>query len=614
MKFTEVDLHPDLQEAIASAGFTEMTQIQADCIGPGLEGRDIAGVSQTGTGKTIAFLLPILHKILSEELPGPAALIVTPTRELCLQIADEANKLCGENKIGVVAIYGGEEYRRQEEALAKNPELIVATPGRLIDYVKQNKIDLSQIRFQVLDEADRMFDMGFIRDVRYIMNKVPENAQTMLFSATLSYYILRLASDFMKDPVEVRVEAESVAVDKIDQQLLHLGRQEKDPYLVNQLLEHDSIRAIVFTNYRSKVQHIERVLRRFGIAAAGISSLLDQKKRISLLKNFKLGKYQVLVATDVASRGLDVEDITHVYNYDLPQDSESYVHRIGRTARAGRSGTSISYCSEEDYENLPRIHRYLGTKIPVVDVDVKMIKFPEGEYKRFSDGTESKDEGRQKSEGRGRDRNESRDEGREGGRRRRGGRGGARRDSGEGRSRQPREDSNRDKAPADDEQISTEGLSIREQDRQAVLRGTRSTASGMTEEEYREGRSNHSGENRSGGGRNRNRNRNRNKNRDREGQENASEAGSEKGSGRSSGGNRNDRNNSGRDGESREGQGRRRRRRRGGQGGQGGRGEGGNNNGRGGENRGRRNNKQREAQPQKKKGILSKIAGLFKRG
>ncbi|MEQ9364012.1 MAG: C-terminal helicase domain-containing protein, partial [Leptospirales bacterium] len=361
--------------------------------------------------------------------------------------------------------------------------------------------------------------------------------------------------------------------------------------------------------------------RRFGIAAAGISSLLDQKKRISLLKNFKLGKYQVLVATDVASRGLDVEDITHVYNYDLPQDSESYVHRIGRTARAGRSGTSISYCSEEDYENLPRIHRYLGTKIPVVDVDVTMIKFPEGEYKRFSDGSES-EEGRQKQEGRGRDkdrggdRGEARDGGREGGRRRRG-RGGSRNESGESRSRQPgnARSTERDN---NEESSSTEGLSIREQDRQAVLRGTRSTASGMTEEEYREGRGNHGGG--EGQGRNRNRNRNRNKNRDREEKAPASkdESGAAKSGGRSSGGNnrierkdRNDRN-SERGGENREGQGRRRRRRRGGQGG--GQGQSGGNNGRGGDNRGRRNNKQRETQPQKKKGLISKIVGLFKRG
>ncbi|MCB1321128.1 MAG: DEAD/DEAH box helicase, partial [Leptospiraceae bacterium] len=329
-------------------------------------------------------------------------------------------------------------------------------------------------RYLVLDEADRMFDMGFIRDVRYIMRHVPTEAQCMLFSATLSYYVMRLASDFMKDPVEVRIESETVAVDKIDQHIVHLGREERDPYLVNLMREQENIRAIVFTNYKQAVRRISNVLRKYGIAAAGISSLLDQKKRIRLLKDFKLGRHSVLVATDVASRGLDVEDITHVFNYDLPQDSESYVHRIGRTARAGRSGTSISFCSESDYENLPRIEKYLERKIPVMEVRDELLQFPQGVEPfreargadAFDDTAETKEQNDDSAES-GRSRS--------GRRRRRGGRGRGERSestneqSANTRSNEGRGRRNRDEAPAQLDERDLEGMTVRERDRAAVL-------------------------------------------------------------------------------------------------------------------------------------------------
>ncbi|MCB1172300.1 MAG: DEAD/DEAH box helicase [Leptospiraceae bacterium] len=385
MRFDELSLHPDIQKAILAMGFSELTPIQEQCWQPGIEGRDIAGVSQTGTGKTVAFLLPLLHDLLANPQEGIHALIVSPTRELCLQIAEEAERLCQFHETRVVAIYGGEDYNKQERRLAAKPSLIVATPGRLIDFMKQGKINTGDLRFLVLDEADRMLDMGFIRDVRYIMRHVPEAARTFLFSATLSYYIMRLAADFMHNPVEVRIESESVAVDKIDQQLLHLGRDEKEIYLVNQILALTDPRVIVFSNYKHAVERIVKQLHRYGIAATGLSSLLDQKKRLRLLKDFKLGHYQVLVATDVASRGLDVDDVTHVINFDLPQDAESYVHRIGRTARAGKSGCSISYCSEEDYENLPRIKRYIGQEIPAGEMNAAWFNKPGGSFQRFQD-------------------------------------------------------------------------------------------------------------------------------------------------------------------------------------------------------------------------------------
>ena len=467
MKFSELSIHPDLIRAAGEMGFESLTPIQEQCLEPGLNGRDIAGVSQTGTGKTVAFLLPILHSIFGEAPKDQtAALVVSPTRELCLQIAEEAERLCQFHPMTIAAIYGGEDYSKQERALAKHPALIVATPGRLIDYMKQRKIDVSALRYLVLDEADRMLDMGFIKDVRYIMRHVPESANTFLFSATLSYYIMRLAADFMNDPVEVRIESESVAVDKIAQNLLHLSRDEKDAYLLNQLLNLDNPRAIVFTNYKHAVTRIVRRLQKYGIAATGISSLLDQKKRVKLLKGFKTGHYSVLVATDVASRGLDVEDITHVFNYDLPQDAESYVHRIGRTARAGKSGISFAYCSEDDYENLPRIERYMEMKIPVAEIQVDWLKFPTGQFTAFFDKfgsahrADGKDGPKARSERSRPQRGKRRD-------RKTGGRKEVSRDSSskQGKERQsPRQHKNQGRSHED-------SMTIREQDRAFVLSG-----------------------------------------------------------------------------------------------------------------------------------------------
>lgn len=382
MTFESLQIHPDLLKAVHDAGFTEPTEIQKQCFEPGAKGQDIVGISQTGTGKTVAFLLPVLQQIIEDD--SRSVLILTPTRELCVQITEEAQMLTKAHPLRITSIYGGEGYTRQEKDLKENPHVIVATPGRLIDYLKQGLVPADRIKHLILDEADRMFDMGFIRDIRFIMKRIPVE-HTMLFSATLSYYVMRLAWDFMKDPVEIRIESETLEVDKIDQHLYHLGDQEKLPYLVNQILDSGDMKAIVFTNYKRKIHDIVKKLAKHGIHATGISSLLDQKKRIRLLKNFKLGKYKVLVATDVASRGIDVDDITHVFNYDLPQDAESYVHRIGRTARAGREGISYSYCSEYDFECLPRIESLLKHKIPSGDVNPDWVSYPKGDFEEFKD-------------------------------------------------------------------------------------------------------------------------------------------------------------------------------------------------------------------------------------
>ncbi len=418
---------------------------------------------------------------------------MTPTRELCLQITEEAKKLTKHAPIGITAVYGGEGYARQEDELSRNPHLIVATPGRLIDYIKQKKVPLDRLRYLILDEADRMFDMGFIRDIRYIMKSVPEGYRTMAFSATFSYEMVRLAGEFMKDPVQVEIQSESVAVDRIAQSLMHLSRSEKMPYLVNSLLAMENPKAIVFTNTKFTVAKIVDHCHKYGIAATGISSLLDQKKRIRLLKGFKEGKYTVLVATDVASRGLDIDDITYVFNFDLPQDAESYVHRIGRTARAGKEGTAISFCSEDDYDFLPRIQRFLDDKIPVGDVNPEYVHYPKGEFIRFTDENHRKHEPR------------------EGGREK------------EGRSRTRRKKDRRDRPrqPAENAAVGSEAVpsqadasgmsSIRAADRAAILSGVNTKAGGggvLTEDrEYRARNEQKPGKRRKN---NSNKNRNRN--------------------------------------------------------------------------------------------------------
>lgn len=377
MTFRDLGLEPELLNSLERLGFETPTPIQVRCFKPASSGKNIVGISQTGTGKTLAFLLPVVNRIYIEKIDTPTCIILAPTRELCVQISDELIRLTSLHPLRVATIYGGEGYNRQEKELAARPHFIVATPGRLIDFMKQKKIPVETIRVLVLDEADRMFDMGFIRDIRYVMRSIPPNAQIMLFTATMSYYVMRLITDFIEEPEHIQIDTDRVEVEKIRQSLYHLGVDEKMPYLVNLIRSIPDIKAIVFTNSRHRVQDIVRTLSRYGVHATGISSLLDQKKRIHLLKSFKLGKYNVLVATDVASRGLDIDDITHVFNFDLPQDAESYVHRIGRTARAGKEGIAISFCSEMDYECLPRIEILLEHRIPVEPVNPELLQFPE---------------------------------------------------------------------------------------------------------------------------------------------------------------------------------------------------------------------------------------------
>ncbi len=386
MEFTDLNLTQTLQENLKNSGFVQLTKIQEQSIPFGLAGRDIAGLAQTGTGKTLAFLTPSVQKILTVKPENglPMILILAPTRELVLQISGEAIKLLAGTGYGVATIIGGTDYKSQEVELGNNPGVLVATPGRLIDFVKSRNLDLSQVKNVIIDEADRMFDMGFVQDLKYIFHKCKDREQTMLFSATLSFEVIRLAYKYLNDPIEVQVDPDKIISERIEQKLYHLGRDEKITYLTNLILS-DSMEGlgIIFTNYKSNISHIIRTLHKFGIATAGLSSDFEQKKRIRLLKDFKLGKYKFMVATDVASRGIDVENIEVVYNFDLPMDSENYVHRIGRTARAGRKGRSISFCSESDYSELERIEKYLKAKIPTEAINEAYLDFPKGEFIPF---------------------------------------------------------------------------------------------------------------------------------------------------------------------------------------------------------------------------------------
>lgn len=387
MKFEELNLEPNLQKAIEKAGFVELTPIQEKAIPHGIEGKDITGLAQTGTGKTVAFLVPIIHNVLTKGIKGVSTLILAPTRELVIQISEEAEKLLKYTDTRVVPIIGGTDYKSQNRDLEGLNGLIVATPGRLIDLARGGTADLEQVEFFVLDEADRMLDMGFINDIRWLLHKCKNRKQTLLFSATLSVEVMRLAYRFMNEPVEIQINPDKLITERIDQKLVHLGREEKLPYMVNTILDSEvDGQGIIFTNFKANIPRIVHTLRKYGIPVTGISSDLDQKKRLRLMRDFKSGRFKYMVATDVASRGIDVENIGLVFNFDLPQDTENYVHRIGRTARAGRLGKAVSFCSETDYNELEKIERYLRQKIEVTPVEEELLDFPKGEFEPFVAG------------------------------------------------------------------------------------------------------------------------------------------------------------------------------------------------------------------------------------
>lgn len=370
MKFTELNLPEAVQQGVIDAGFETLTPVQEESIPLALAGRDVAAQAQTGTGKTAAFLLSLFCRLLSSgknTSNNPRALVMAPTRELVVQICKDADLLGKTTGLRVQPIFGGVDYEKQRQALRSGVDIIVATPGRLIDYYKQRVFSMDRVEALVIDEADRMFDMGFIKDLRYILRKLPpfEKRQTMLFSATLSAQVMELAYEFMDLAEKVEIAPDKVAADGIDQILYHVSRSEKFALLLGLLKQEEQIeRVMLFVNTKAEGERLNALLQANDIASAILSGDIPQKKRMRILDQFKLGSLTHLVATDVASRGIHVDGVSHVVNYDLPQDREDYVHRIGRTARAGAVGRAISFADEETVYVLDDIEDYLGFKIP----------------------------------------------------------------------------------------------------------------------------------------------------------------------------------------------------------------------------------------------------------
>jgi len=369
-RFDEFDLPPEVLAGLADAGFAYCTAIQAEVLPISLSGRDVAGQAQTGTGKTAAFLLTVFARLLSipDRDPGlPSALIVAPTRELALQIYGDAKILGGHTGLTLAQVVGGIDYQKQADTLRQGADIVICTPGRIIDYLKQGIFKTAGIQVVVIDEADRLFDLGFTRDMRYILRKLPHYTKrlSMLFSATLSYRILALTYDFMNLPEFIAVSPEATTVEGVEQSLFHVGSEEKLRLLLGLLQREPWTRILIFVNTKAGVHWLSEKLKGNGLPAEGITGDLPQRTRLRLMGKFKEGRLKILVATDVASRGIHVEDISHVFNYDLPQDAESYAHRIGRTARAGKTGRAISFASEFDVLHLEPIEDLLGYKIPV---------------------------------------------------------------------------------------------------------------------------------------------------------------------------------------------------------------------------------------------------------
>jgi ATP-dependent RNA helicase RhlB len=335
-----------------------------------LSGKDVAGQAQTGTGKTAAFLVTILTRL--QENPRkdkrlPSALVVAPTRELAYQIYDEAMALGRHTGFSMVRVVGGVDYQKQADLLKKGPDIVICTPGRIIDYFKQKIFKTAGIKLVVIDEADRLLDMGFAKDMRFILSKLPhyDKRQSMLFSATLSYRVMELTYEYMNLPEFVAVTPEEVTVDGIEQVLYHVGNEKKFSLLLGILQREDWNRMLIFVNTKAGVEWLNRKLRGNGFPSEGITGDLPQRKRFQLMEKFKNGEIKILVATDVASRGIHVEDISHVINYDLPQDPENYIHRIGRTARAGKTGRALSLACEKYVFHLEAVEKMLGSKLPV---------------------------------------------------------------------------------------------------------------------------------------------------------------------------------------------------------------------------------------------------------
>ena len=388
VSFDSLDLHAQIKAGISDAGFDFCTPIQAEALPITIDQKDVAGQAQTGTGKTAAFLIATFQRLLISNQKNtknnksqPMGFILAPTRELAIQIAKDADTLGKYTEIKIGLAYGGKDYEKQRKNIEKGIDVLIGTPGRIIDYYKQGVFKLNKVQVLVLDEADRMFDLGFIKDIRYLLRRLPSPNKrlNMLFSATLSHKVLELAYEHMNEPALIRIEPEKITASGVRQAIFFPSNEEKIKLLIGLIKEIGSKKIMVFSNTKREVQRLETYLLANNIDAKAISGDVPQNKRISMLTSFKEGKLSVLICTDVASRGLHIPDVQCIINYDLPQDSEDYVHRIGRTARAGNSGDAISFGCETYAVSLPDIEKYIGYKIPVADynpTDLPQIKKP----------------------------------------------------------------------------------------------------------------------------------------------------------------------------------------------------------------------------------------------
>ncbi|HEY7841806.1 MAG TPA: DEAD/DEAH box helicase [Gammaproteobacteria bacterium] len=372
MSFESLGLRPELLRAIAEQGYTEPTPIQRLAIPEVLSGKDVMGGAQTGTGKTAGFTLPLLQRLMStppaEGKRRVRALILTPTRELCMQVGESVHVYGAHSRLRSTVVYGGVNINPQFDALRKGVDIIVATPGRLLDHVEQKTVDLSQVEILVLDEADRMLDMGFIPDVRRIIRLLRKERQNLLFSATLTAEVRMLAHDFLHKPVAIQVAPHNTAAEQVKQAVYPVDRSRKREMLVHLIKSGDWKQVLVFVNMKVDASSLTHQLQRAGVNAGAIHGDRTQAKRTKVLENFKEGKIPVLVATDVASRGLDIDQLPHVVNFELPHSPEDYIHRIGRTGRAGKEGEAISLVAQDEDVLLADIESLLGREIPKVIV------------------------------------------------------------------------------------------------------------------------------------------------------------------------------------------------------------------------------------------------------
>jgi len=397
VQFSTFNLEPALEKAISDLGYEFCTPIQAQSLRYTLRGYDVTGKAQTGTGKTAAFLITIINDLLKNPMQDtryigePRAIVLAPTRELVMQIASDAINLTKHTDLHVVTLVGGEDYQRQLRQVDKRPvDIVVATPGRLIDFLQQDHLYLGLVELLVIDEADRMLDMGFIPQVRTIVSRTPHKdcRQTLLFSATFTPEIIELTSRWAMDPIMIEIQPERVATDNVEQLVYLVTTDDKYKLLYNLIAADGADRVIVFNNRRDQVRKLADNLYRHGVSCGLLSGEIAQNKRVRTLEEFRDGTIKVLVATDVAGRGLHIDDVTHVINYSLPEEPEDYVHRIGRTGRAGSVGTSISFACEEDSFLLPDIEKTLGQKLPCVYPDASLLADPPP----FSRPTHFKDE------------------------------------------------------------------------------------------------------------------------------------------------------------------------------------------------------------------------------